>query len=211
MQASGYSSNSTPSLGTSTCHWYSPKKRKSLKKKKMQSFWQTQSRGREVRGGEGNRHLGPLSCIRPFCSLVGPNGALTLEAWFDHHFSTVPWETEVSVPSEEWLSRNNWTQPQSHKKNLRSVCAERWKPMAQSPSPPLGLSPSQGRDLTEQRAHDVPTERGKTHSSILLVLFLFFVFVFLGPHPWPMEVPRLGVRSEVQLLATATAIACQIL
>ena len=29
----------------------------------------------------------------------------------------------------------------------------------------------------------------------------FFFFVFLGPHLWHMEVPRLGVESELQLLA----------
>ena len=29
----------------------------------------------------------------------------------------------------------------------------------------------------------------------LLQFFFFFFFVFLGPHPWPTEVPRLGVRS----------------
>ena len=33
----------------------------------------------------------------------------------------------------------------------------------------------------------------------------FFFFVFLGPYPQHMEVPRLGVESEMQLLATATA------
>ena len=36
----------------------------------------------------------------------------------------------------------------------------------------------------------------------------FFFFVFLGPHPWHMEVPRLGVESELQLLAYTT---CRIL
>ena len=35
-----------------------------------------------------------------------------------------------------------------------------------------------------------------------LTLFLFF---FLGPHSWHIEVPRLGVKSELQLPATATA------
>ena len=30
----------------------------------------------------------------------------------------------------------------------------------------------------------------------LCVLYLF-IFVFLGPHPWHMEVPRLGVESEL--------------
>ena len=33
----------------------------------------------------------------------------------------------------------------------------------------------------------------------------FFFFCFLGPHPWHMEVPRLRVESELQLLAYATA------
>ena len=30
---------------------------------------------------------------------------------------------------------------------------------------------------------------------------LFICFIFLGPHPQPMEVPRLGVESELQLPA----------
>ena len=40
--------------------------------------------------------------------------------------------------------------------------------------------------------------------------FLFpslFFFFLLGLHPWHMEVPRLGVKSELRLLATATATA----
>ena len=41
--------------------------------------------------------------------------------------------------------------------------------------------------------------------------FLFFVFFlfFLWPHLRPMEVPRLGVQSELQLLAYTTATAMQ--
>ena len=38
--------------------------------------------------------------------------------------------------------------------------------------------------------------------------FLFY-FCFLGPHLRHMEVPRLGVQSELQLLAYATATAMQ--
>ena len=34
-----------------------------------------------------------------------------------------------------------------------------------------------------------------------------FCFCFLGPHLWHMEVPRLGVESELQLPAYATATA----
>ena len=36
---------------------------------------------------------------------------------------------------------------------------------------------------------------------------VFFVFCFLGLHPWHMEVPRLGVESELLLPAHATATA----
>ena len=36
---------------------------------------------------------------------------------------------------------------------------------------------------------------------------LFFFFFFLGPHPRHMEVPRLGIQSELQPLAYATATA----
>ena len=36
---------------------------------------------------------------------------------------------------------------------------------------------------------------------------LLFILLFLrGPHQWHMEVPRLGVESELQLLVYATAI-----
>ena len=35
--------------------------------------------------------------------------------------------------------------------------------------------------------------------------YLTFLFVFLGPHPQNMEVSRLGVKSELLLLAYATA------
>ena len=36
---------------------------------------------------------------------------------------------------------------------------------------------------------------------------LFFFFFFLGPHPWHMEVPKLGVESELQLPACGIATA----
>ena len=35
------------------------------------------------------------------------------------------------------------------------------------------------------------------------------ILVFLGPHLWHMEVPKLGIESELQLPAYATAIATQ--
>ena len=39
--------------------------------------------------------------------------------------------------------------------------------------------------------------------------FFFFFLVFLGLHPWHIEVPRLGVDSELELLAYTTAAATQ--
>ena len=49
-------------------------------------------------------------------------------------------------------------------------------------------------------------------SRIYFLFFIFFIFffclfVFLGPHPQPMEVPRLVAESELQLLAYTTATA----
>ena len=46
-----------------------------------------------------------------------------------------------------------------------------------------------------------------THSSLAHYLFFFFFFVFLGPHSWHMEVPRLGLESELQQQAYTTVTA----
>ena len=40
-----------------------------------------------------------------------------------------------------------------------------------------------------------------TQSLSILLLLLLLLFCFLGPHPWSMEVPRLGVELELQLQA----------
>ena len=42
-----------------------------------------------------------------------------------------------------------------------------------------------------------------------LFLFCFVLFCSLGPHPWHVEVPRLGVQSELQLLVYTPATATQ--
>ena len=42
-----------------------------------------------------------------------------------------------------------------------------------------------------------------------ILLFIILFFCFLGLHPQHMEVPRLGVQLELQLLAYSTAIAMQ--
>ena len=47
-------------------------------------------------------------------------------------------------------------------------------------------------------------ELSKASFIYLFIYFFFFLFWFLGPHPWHMEVPRLGVELELQLLAYTT-------
>ena len=39
----------------------------------------------------------------------------------------------------------------------------------------------------------------------IIFIFLTYLFCFLGLHLWHMDVPRLGVKSELQLSAYATA------
>ena len=39
----------------------------------------------------------------------------------------------------------------------------------------------------------------------MFYFYLFLIFVFLGPQPQHMEVPRLGIELELQLLAYPTA------
>ena len=47
-------------------------------------------------------------------------------------------------------------------------------------------------------------------SFIYKYIYLFiYLSVFLGPQPWHMEVPRLGVKLELQLLAYTTAMVTQ--
>ena len=46
-----------------------------------------------------------------------------------------------------------------------------------------------------------------SHSGKFISHFVFLFVCFLGLHPWHMEVPRLGVQLELQLLAYATATA----
>ena len=45
------------------------------------------------------------------------------------------------------------------------------------------------------------------HWFLLFFIYLFLSFVFLGPHPRHIEVPRLGVQSELLLPAYTTATA----
>ena len=47
------------------------------------------------------------------------------------------------------------------------------------------------------------------HCFSFFSFFFLFLFCFLGPHLWHMKVPRLGIKLELQLLASTTATATQ--
>ena len=63
------------------------------------------------------------------------------------------------------------------------------------------------RDFWEQIAETLGSLHHPNHFSFFLYLFFFF---FLGLHLQHMRVPRLGVESELQLLAYTTATATRI-
>ena len=48
-----------------------------------------------------------------------------------------------------------------------------------------------GRNLAQEKL-----PRGASFSHSFFSFFFFFFFVFLGPHPWHVEVPRLGVNQS---------------
>ena len=50
---------------------------------------------------------------------------------------------------------------------------------------------------------------GGCNFTLLFLFFYFLFFCFLGPHLQHMEIPRLGVESELQLPAYTTATAVQ--
>ena len=68
------------------------------------------------------------------------------------------------------------------------------------------------RNITYHFAEDSKYPLGVKKMSLVLfkcriasVLSFFFLFCFFGPHPRHMEVPRLRVKSELELLAYTTA------
>ena len=61
-------------------------------------------------------------------------------------------------------------------------------------------------ELPKIKKEDINKE-SITDAFLLLLLLSFLLLFFLGPHPRHMKVPRLGVESELQLLACTTATA----
>ena len=58
-----------------------------------------------------------------------------------------------------------------------------------------------------RRYHPSVPSMGKQKTKQNKILLYFFIFCFLGLHPQHVDVPRLGVESELYLLAYTTATA----
>ena len=76
----------------------------------------------------------------------------------------------------------------------------------------LPWGPRENKDQSSggQETRQVQLEFRKVAALLVYLVFLILTFFFfLGPHTWNMEVPRLGVKSELQLLAYTTATAAR--
>ena len=66
------------------------------------------------------------------------------------------------------------------------------------------------RQWASATAASVLSLEGCPDKPLFTYLFIFNFFVLLGPHPQHMDVPSLGVESELQLPASTVAQQCQI-
>ena len=82
------------------------------------------------------------------------------------------------------------------------------RPVATAPIQPLAWEPPYAEGAAQEIATTTTTKRQKKKKKIPKVqsmkeimeklgFFIFLFFVFLGPHLWYMELPRLGVESEL--------------
>ena len=77
-----------------------------------------------------------------------------------------------------------------------------------APAPGRGDLPRAGGEEAPDGQFTCSTGEAMIKANFFLSLSLFFFFfVFPELHPWHMEVPRLGVESELQLPAYTTATA----
>ena len=76
--------------------------------------------------------------------------------------------------------------------------APQWKLLLTS-LPDSTTDPLQANLISAARV--IPLNHKSRHSPFpapsFPFLFLFWLFIFLGPHPWHMEVPWIGVESEL--------------
>ena len=167
--------------------------------------------------GRGPSHTA-LQMIK--CSISPKRGKKRGPLFFFFFFSFYCYTCSIwkfpSQESDESCSCQPTPQPQQHGIQAKSAnCAAAWGSTA-------SLNPlSEARDRTHIRTETTgfyPPEP-QWELPIFLCsysmirqhqdLVCFLSFFFLGPHPWDMEVPRIGVQSELQPLAYARATATQ--
>ena len=72
----------------------------------------------------------------------------------------------------------------------------------------IGGEDSAGKELVDWGTSSLTLMRG-VFPAFFFFNFFFVFLPFFGPLPWHMEVPRLEVKSELQLAAYTTATATQ--
>ena len=171
-----------------------------------------------------------LSCDSHGSSLLASGSKLRRGSrWLQHHMQTQPCpgqEEQPSVfsfwsvfPSVIFLNEMLHT----HKHIHRLTWSLRWGRekwcyfsyfAAHPPCPLISFSIFSSRESPiqwfskcslDQQHHHHP----RTCSKCRINFFIFLFFVFRGPYPQDMEVPRLGVKSDLQQPAYTTAIATQ--
>ena len=124
----------------------------------------------------------------------------------------------IADPNDEFWGNSGWKQDAFHQAishgshHPQTVHPEGLK-MRKHRILPTDSQSTHQRNFNEVRLLQSTTCRKALNSLIWDVSFslinsnLFFFFVFLGLHPWHTEVPKLGVKSELWLLAYITATA----
>ena len=91
------------------------------------------------------------------------------------------------------------TSKSSSQTNFRAGGVSSW---LTAPVPGTWGWPCEGRGFNFPLAP--PLLQGIMRKAEFFFLSFFLFFYFLGPHPWHMEIPRLEVQSELQLMAYTT-------
>ena len=109
-----------------------------------------------------------------------------------------------------WIREGNMFVPHSHSNSqgvsiLTAACVRGEEPWASGTGTSTKVSPAlcageKHLYYAWQQVSSSFAPEGYTIS--IFSFFFFFFFVFLGPHPWHMQVPRLGVKSELCLWPT---------
>ena len=139
---------------------------------------------------KAHKGKGKLSAFRPSFNKCFV-GAHAIVCWYP--------KLPAPLPSgAHTLQREQWCQ-QTHRVWSGTAAGEGWARSLETQT--LGLAAGrlvQNLDFqAPSQAERIHCQQGFLASSFCLFVYLFiylFIYLFLGPHPWHMEVPRLGVK-----------------